>query len=111
MRLHKLLRLFDPRLSLNDINDVELTGLCEDSRVAQPGNLFVARAGATTSGLNYIADAQQRGAIAVVADQQVAGCSLPQIVIPHAGQAASQLANLFLGSPGAKMHVFGVTGT
>ena len=111
MLLHKLLRLFDPRLSLSGIPDLEITSLCEDSRRAQPGALFVARAGTKTDGAKFIADAAARGAVAVVTQKKIPGTTLPQIAIPDTARAASVLANLFYGSPGSHMYLFGVTGT
>ncbi|HEX8523646.1 MAG TPA: UDP-N-acetylmuramoyl-L-alanyl-D-glutamate--2,6-diaminopimelate ligase [Tepidisphaeraceae bacterium] len=111
MLLHKLLRLIDPRLSLAGIPDVEVSGICEDSRRVCAGSLFVARAGTKTDGARFIADAAARGAVAVVTNQKVAGSPLPQIVLPDPAKAASVLANLFHRSPGSQMYVFGMTGT
>ena len=77
MQLHALLRHFDARLSLTGIPNVEVTGVAEDSRRVQRGNLFIARAGLKTSGLDYIADAKARGAVAVVVATKTPGAPLP----------------------------------
>ena len=111
MLLHKLLRLFDPRLSTSHLPNTEISGVCEDSRRAAPGCMFIARAGTKTDGAQFVADAAQRGAAAVVTPQKIAGCPLPQIVVEDAARAASMLANLYHGSPASQMYAFGITGT
>ena len=41
MFLHALLRQLGPQVNLGSIPDAEVTGVCEDSRLAQPGSLRV----------------------------------------------------------------------
>ena len=48
-------------------NDVEITGLASDSRDVRPGCLFAALPGTRVSGVDFIADAVARGAVAVLA--------------------------------------------
>src|SRR5947208_1355676 len=102
MQLHALLHSFDPQLSLSAIPDAQITGVSEDSRLVQPGHLFIARAGTKTDGAAFIADAKARGAVAVVVQDRQSGCPLPQIVVSDAAGATSLLANLFHGSPSLK---------
>lgn len=47
----------------------DVTGVAFDSRKVEPGNVFVALAGATADGGRFIADAVARGAVAVVSGQ------------------------------------------
>src|SRR5437763_12218075 len=115
MFLHALLRQFDPRLTVSGIPaDVEITHVTEDSRRARAGSLFVARAGNKADGRQFVADARERGAVAVVTGAKIPGSPLPQVVVPdpaQGGRAASVLANLFHGSPSLQMRCFAVTGT
>jgi UDP-N-acetylmuramoyl-L-alanyl-D-glutamate--2,6-diaminopimelate ligase len=111
MQLHALLRLLDPRPSLSGIPDLDITGVSEDSRRIGPGGLFIARAGTKADGIQYVADAKAKGAVAVVTQAKTPGCPLPQVVVPDPARAASFLANLFHGSPSHKMRCFAVTGT
>ena len=111
MLLHSLLKQYDPQVSLSGIPNVEIRGVREDSRLVQPGDLFVARPGNTTDGAQYIADAKARGAVAVVAQIIQTKCPLPQILVKNGGAAASVLCNLFYGSPAEKVRVLGITGT
>ena len=48
-------------------NDVEIVGLASDSRDVRPGYLFAALPGTRVSGVDFIADAVARGAVAVLA--------------------------------------------
>src|SRR5438477_5328556 len=102
MQLHALLRQFDPQLSLSGISNVEINGVCEDSRRATSGSLFVARAGVKANGHDFIADAKARGAVAVVTAATIRKSPLPQIVVKDTARAASALANLYHGLPSAK---------
>src|SRR4051812_44709448 len=101
---HKLLRLFDPRLPLSGIPDLDITGVCEDSRRVKPGCLFVARPGTKTDGPRYVVDATAAGAVAVVTQQKHFDSRLPQIIVKDTARAASVLANLFHGSPASQMY-------
>ena len=60
MRLSELI----PR---STASDVEIAGLASDSRDVRPGYLFAALPGTRASGVDFIADAVDRGAIAVLA--------------------------------------------
>jgi UDP-N-acetylmuramoyl-L-alanyl-D-glutamate--2,6-diaminopimelate ligase len=111
MLLHNLIHLMDPQISLAGVPDLQITGICEDSRRASPGSLFVARPGTKADGAKFIADAASRGAAAAVVQTPVDGAVLPQIVVPHAGIAASVLANRFHGDPGRTVKPIGITGT
>jgi UDP-N-acetylmuramoyl-L-alanyl-D-glutamate--2,6-diaminopimelate ligase len=111
MFLHSLVRQFNPKASLNGIPNVEVSGVCEDSRQVRRGNVFIARPGNKTDGARFIADAAARGAIAVVTQSKQSKSPLPQIVVEQANAAASVLGNLFFGRPSGKIRVLGVTGT
>lgn len=111
MRLHDLLGRFDRKIPLQQVTDVDVTGVTEDSRQVSSGNVFVARAGTKTEGQQYVADAIAKGAVAVVTEKILLDCRVPQVLVPHAGEATSKLANLFHGRPGDALKVIGITGT
>ncbi len=54
---------------------IEIKGLTADSRAVEPGFLFAALPGSRAHGRDFIAEALQRGAVAVLADP---GTALPQ---------------------------------
>ncbi len=100
-----------PRTSLAGIPDVEITGVCEDSRRVCAGSLFVARSGTRANGAQFLADAKSRGAVAALVQNKLGNSPLPQIVTPDCGSAASILAHLFHGNPGRTVKPLAVTGT
>jgi UDP-N-acetylmuramoyl-L-alanyl-D-glutamate--2,6-diaminopimelate ligase len=71
MRLSSLLA---PGVTVaGDAQGVEVTGLTADSRAVRPGMLFAALPGSRTDGRAFVAEALQRGAVAVLADPSLAG--------------------------------------
>ena len=92
----------------------EVTALTHDSREVVPGSLFVARVGARTDGHDRIADAIERGAVAVVGTRREALTGLPvPAFLASAGSEhwLGELAAAFYGRPFDSMKVVGVTGT
>jgi UDP-N-acetylmuramoyl-L-alanyl-D-glutamate--2,6-diaminopimelate ligase len=99
-----------------------LTGVCYDSRRAEPGCLFVAVPGATPrsrDGHEFIAQALAQGAAALVvqadhraACERLAGSRrVPLVVVPDSRRALAPLAAAFYGWPARRLRVVGVTGT
>ncbi|MHB1127118.1 MAG: UDP-N-acetylmuramoyl-L-alanyl-D-glutamate--2,6-diaminopimelate ligase [Bacillota bacterium] len=92
--------------------DIEVTGLHHDSRKIQPGSLFVCVEGFHTDGHNYIGDAINRGAVAVVVSKAVS--ALPGITvvrIPEGRTGMAVLAANYYDHPSRKLRMIGVTGT
>ncbi|MCX7590557.1 MAG: UDP-N-acetylmuramoyl-L-alanyl-D-glutamate--2,6-diaminopimelate ligase [Kiritimatiellae bacterium] len=97
---------------LNNLRDVEVTGVTCDSRQVRPGNIFVALKGQRQSGLDFVDDAIARGAIAVVSEE--AGSrnrAVCQVVVDDARLAYAQLAASFHNYPSRHLRMIGVTGT
>jgi UDP-N-acetylmuramoyl-L-alanyl-D-glutamate--2,6-diaminopimelate ligase len=111
MLLHALLRQFDSNIEVSGIPNVQITGVCEDSRTARGGSLFIARPGTLIDGSQYMTDAAARGAVASVTQKRLPAVNLPQIVVDDANAAASILANLFYEAPSQSLRMLGVTGT
>src|SRR5439155_9098450 len=99
MLLLDLLQQLDPSTSVPVSDNIEITGVEEDSRRVRPGNLFIARAGTRTDGAQFIADAIARRAAAIITTSRRSDCSIPQVVVKDAGAAASVLANASFGYP------------
>lgn len=110
MFLHSLLRHLD-LTPPSGLSNVEITGVCEDSRKVAPGNVFVARPGTKADGRQFLADAKQRGAVAAIVQSKMPRAPLPQIVVQDCGASASVLANAFHGHPAGSVRSLAVTGT
>jgi len=113
MLLHDLLWQFDPSLELQNIPNLTLTGLAEDSRRVTSGNLFIARGSFSSGkdGRTFLTDAASRGAAAAIVPAGTINCPLPAVGVADPASAASILAHLFYGQPSQSLKVLAVTGT
>jgi UDP-N-acetylmuramoyl-L-alanyl-D-glutamate--2,6-diaminopimelate ligase len=101
-----------PGASVEGPLDREITGLTCDSRRVTPGMLFIAIAGQTADGHEFIDSALERGAAAVICERPL---PLParatRIQVPDAREAMARAALLYYEHPSSKLKVIGVTGT
>jgi len=94
--------------------DLEVGGICHDSRVVQPGDLFCALPGRVCDGSHFVEDAYRRGASAflVEGDQRPGGVNGHLVLNARsARRAMGHLAALIHGEPSRALRVIGVTGT
>ncbi len=92
---------------------VVATRLTADSRRVRPGDVFVAFPGAHADGRDFVAQAVQRGAAAVIAEagRNVGAGSAPFVEVPGLGALSGEIAHLVYGRPSEKLWLAGVTGT
>lgn len=91
---------------------VKINGIAYDSRLVQPGNLFVAVPGLATDGHLYLGDALAAGAAAVIVQQEVAvPPGIAWARVPDSRLALALVSSRFYGDPSAKLQLVGVTGT
>jgi UDP-N-acetylmuramoyl-L-alanyl-D-glutamate--2,6-diaminopimelate ligase len=92
--------------------DVEVGGITADAQVVRPGDLFVAVEGFSRGGRALIQDAIERGAVAVVSeDEPEVECGVPVLLAQDARRALAFLADHIWGAPSRLLRVIGVTGT
>ncbi len=91
--------------------DLQITSITADSRLVQPGGLFVAMGGGQVDGHQYIPVAISKGAAAVLGEQPISGLAVPYIRVESTRKALAWLAAAFFGQPARKMTMIGVTGT
>ena len=93
--------------------DPDISGLCADSRKVQPGDLFAALPGGQADGSAFIAQAVERGAVAVLAGKDAkpgqGGPDVPLLTDPNPRRAFSLMAARF--HPHQPAHIAAVTGT
>ena len=96
-------------------NDLEITGLAYDSRQVTPGALFVALRGANSDGHDFIAQAMNKGAAALMIHaDRAAGYGahgLPTVAVSDTRTILPLLAAIFYGDPSRQLDLIGVTGT
>ena len=109
MKLSELLK--DIRvLETNADPDSELTGVRYDSRLVQPGDLFVAITGFAADGHRFIPDAVSKGAVCIVCERKPT-VEIPYVLVTNARAALAALGASWFDHPAEKMTILGVTGT
>ena len=89
--------------------DVEITGISVDSRNVKKGNLFICIKGEHYDGHDYVMQALEKGAVAVVTQRRL---GVPgEIVLPDTRRAAASIYSAWYHDPQNDLKVFGVTGT
>jgi UDP-N-acetylmuramoyl-L-alanyl-D-glutamate--2,6-diaminopimelate ligase len=113
----------DRRMSLGQLADVigpervlgipmgEVSGLADDSRNVTPGTVFFAVPGDHVDGHDYAPDAATAGAVAIVAERELPGIDIPQLIVPRTRVALADAADAWFGRPSEHIRVIGVTGT
>ncbi|MDQ3707646.1 MAG: UDP-N-acetylmuramoyl-L-alanyl-D-glutamate--2,6-diaminopimelate ligase [Chloroflexota bacterium] len=96
-------------------NDIEITHICENSRLAEPGSLFVAVRGSVHDGHRFIPDSLKRGAVAVAGEREERPedlpANVPYVRVLDDRLAVAQLSAALFDYPSRKLKVVGVTGT
>lgn len=104
--------------------DCLVQGLTLDSRAVQAGDVFLACIGQTVNAVQFIGDAIERGASAVIWEtedtataitfsmrQSMQGREVPCIALENLSDKAGLIADQFYGEPSKQMFVTGITGT
>ena len=93
----------------------EVAAIAYDSREVGPGTAFVCIRGQNRDGHTYIAQAVERGAGTIVADNLESLANLPAtvtgVVVPDTRVALASMACEFYGNPSREMLLVGITGT
>jgi UDP-N-acetylmuramoyl-L-alanyl-D-glutamate--2,6-diaminopimelate ligase len=107
-----LAELFGNRVALSD---PVVSGISIDSRLVRPGDLYVALSGAHHHGAEFIQQAAQAGAVAILTDaagDRIAnGIELPVIVVDQPRQTMAGVAATIYGRPADALTMCAVTGT
>lgn len=96
-------------------SDVAVTGACLASGKVRPGDLYAALPGARRHGAEFVAEAKQRGAAAVLTDGRGAAAAaahdLPALVVDDPRAQLGPVSSLVYGEPSKRLSVIGLTGT
>ncbi|MEJ2534273.1 MAG: UDP-N-acetylmuramoyl-L-alanyl-D-glutamate--2,6-diaminopimelate ligase [Gammaproteobacteria bacterium] len=98
---------------LENVPDVAVAGITLDSRRVEPGSLFVALKGAQGHGMQYAAQAVDRGAVAVLHDGRCdnGDIDVPMVRFDGLRERIGELASRFWAAPSEEMTIAAVTGT
>jgi UDP-N-acetylmuramoyl-L-alanyl-D-glutamate--2,6-diaminopimelate ligase len=87
-----------------------ISGVTQDTRRLEPGDLFVAVPGLERDGLDFVPQALARGAAAIAAERPLEGVA-PLVIVSSARRALADLSAACYGHPSRALTVVGVTGT
>ncbi len=112
MKLSELIKNI-PVSAIRGNTDAEITGVNIDSRLIGAGHLFIAVKGTQVDGHKFIANAIEKGAVAILHEEPIEDITdgITYIKTPSTEAAAGQVATAFYGFPSQKMKLVGVTGT
>ncbi len=90
----------------------DVAGITYDSRRVTPGMVFVAVRGQNVDGHDYIANAIDRGAAAIICEQNgFSSLRAAKVKVTDSREALARVAASFYQHPSRKLKVIGVTGT
>jgi len=102
-------------LNIASDNETEITSLVIDSRKVSKGALFCAYKGVSADGRDYLLQAQEQGASAVLYEAESfelpSDVRIPAFAVSDLQSKVGGLAHEFFGRACDEMQVFGVTGT
>ena len=93
------------------VKGLEVSGVQQDSRAVEPGDLFVAWSGASRDAHDFLGAAAAAGARAAIVERPVAGTDIPQLQVDNARLAAAVASGFVAGTPWQSLRTTGVTGT
>ncbi len=89
----------------------EITNIAYDSRRVVPGALFIALKGQRQDGADFIRQAIERGAEAVVTESANSPSKITTIRVPDSRKALADFSCAFYRHPASKLKLIGITGT
>lgn len=102
-------------LSRGDLRGVEIVGLTVMTREVTPGDMFVALRGANRHGAEFVTDARDNGAVAVLTDEEgatiAANAGLPLVIVDSPRDALGEIARWIYRTDDDAPQYFGITGT
>jgi UDP-N-acetylmuramoyl-L-alanyl-D-glutamate--2,6-diaminopimelate ligase len=93
-------------------SDADLRGITYDSRLVQPGDLFVAIKGAKADGSHFAMQAASKGAVAIASEQSIPqDLKIPYIAVEDARRFLAEISRIVYQDPCSKLKLAGITGT
>ncbi|MCQ2198899.1 MAG: UDP-N-acetylmuramoyl-L-alanyl-D-glutamate--2,6-diaminopimelate ligase [Paludibacteraceae bacterium] len=114
MKLGKLIERIKPlKVVGKNIDEVEVTSVCADSRKVGEGALFIATVGTAVDGHSFIAGCIDNGAVAIVCQKLPSDLSdkCTYVQVADSSEALGLIASAWYGYPSESLTLVGVTGT
>ncbi len=96
----------------NDLSNINISKICTNSKNVDEGSLFVAIDGIIQDGHDYINEAIDNGAAAVISNgKDIGKLPVPNLKVSNTRIAASRIAAEFYNYPSKELKIIGITGT
>ncbi|MGI6092584.1 MAG: UDP-N-acetylmuramoyl-L-alanyl-D-glutamate--2,6-diaminopimelate ligase [Veillonellaceae bacterium] len=100
-----------PECEFNGNEEQLIHGIAHDSRKVTPGTLFVCLSGNVVDGHNFITEARQRGAAAILVEKDVSVNDIAVVKVADTRAAMRKITPFFYDYPAHKLRMIGITGT
>ena len=98
--------------SSKEYDDITVTGIVFDSRKVEKGNIFIALKGDNFDGHNFIPDAINKGAAAVIGSEELPfDFDVPYLKVKNTRETLAYVSAALYDFPAKELVVIGVTGT
>jgi len=98
-------------ISVRGSDNCKIQSIVGDSRKVEPGSLFVAIPGLGVDGHDFIPEALNRGAVAIVGERDINLRDKLYVQVKNSRKALAQCSASFYGYPSEQLKIIGITGT
>jgi len=96
----------------NVFPSIDIKKICTNSKEVKNGSLFIAINGLQNDGHDFISEAIENGASAIISNgRNIGKLSVPNIKVSNTRLAASRIAAEYFNHPSKRLNVIGITGT
>jgi len=96
---------------LEKIKELNITGISDDTRYLNKGDLFVCLKGKNFDGKDFVIEATHKGAKAILSEEKIATSTIPVIVTSNIRKNFDLLLAKYYDYPYRELRLIGVTGT
>jgi len=108
LKLERLIKNLS--IDTTSLPSINVDNICTYSPEVNQGSLFVAIKGFTTDGHDYIQQAVNNGASAIISDRHISNAvSIPNIRVGNTRAALSKIASTFYNNPSKDLNIIGIT--
>lgn len=111
MHLDELIESLNILEKRNYKENIDIKGIAYHSDRVQTDYIYVAIKGYITDGHKYVKKAEEKGAIAIIVEEFIEDCDLPQFRVYNSRESLSKLSDEYYNHPSKDMRVIGVTAT
>lgn len=106
-----MVRYMNVEKVLKKIEELKITGISDDTRYLNPGDLFVCLDGQNYLGSNFIIEATHKGAKAILSETKLIATTIPVIQATNIRKNFDVLLSKYYDYPFREMQMIGITGT